>query len=77
MRLLHVKADGEFSLTEFFGVIPPYAVLSHTWGTDSEEVSFKDLTKRRGKDKSGYKKLRFCATQAAHDRLAYFWVTSD
>ena len=37
--------------------IPRYAILSHTWGTDSEEVTFKDLMEGTGKDKAVYKKI--------------------
>jgi hypothetical protein len=75
MRLLQVEADGEFSLTDdLINSIPPYAILSHTWGEDHEEVNFKDLTIGPRKTKSGYKKLRFCAEQAARDGLQHFWV---
>jgi hypothetical protein len=53
MRLLERKND-EFSLTEFVGDnIPQYAILSHTWGDDSQEVNFKDLVKGAGKSKAG------------------------
>jgi hypothetical protein len=66
MRLLGLKAHGEFSLTEFVGDdIPPYAILSHTWGADDEEVTFKDLMDGTGKSKAGYIKIRFCGKQAA------------
>jgi hypothetical protein len=75
MRLLQVDENGEFSLTDdLIGNIPPYAILSHTWGEDPEEVNFKDLTIGPRKTKAGYKKLRFCAQQAADDGLQYFWV---
>lgn len=75
MRLLKRRNDGEFSLTEFYNDdIPPYAILSHTWGVDGEEVTFKDLTENTGKDKAGYSKIRFCGKQAASDGLQYFWV---
>ena len=75
MRLLQVDENGEFSLTEdLIGNIPPYAILSHTWAEDHEEVSFNDLMIRPRITKSGFRKLRFCAKQAAHDRLQYFWV---
>ena len=75
MRLLELKAHGEFSLTEFIGDnIPPYAILSHTWGADGEEVTFKDLVKGAGKSKAGYNKIRFCGEQARRDGLRYFWV---
>ena len=75
MRLLKLKDDGEFSLIEFIGdKIPRYAILSHTWGADSEEVTFKDLVKGTSKSKAGYQKIRFCGEQAATDGLQYFWV---
>jgi hypothetical protein len=72
---LRLEDDGGFSLVEFFGRdIPPYAILSHTWGTDHEEVTFRDLTESKGKSKAGYRKLIFCRKQAADDGLQYFWV---
>jgi hypothetical protein len=75
MRLLELKANDEFSLTEFVGNnIPPYAILSHTWGVDGEEATFKDLVEGTGKSKAGYTKIRFCGKQAARDGLQYFWV---
>ena len=79
MRLLEIKAHGKFSLTEFSGDnIPQYAILSHTWGADSEEVTFKDLdldlVDLTSKSKVGYDKIRFCGEQAASDGLQYFWV---
>ncbi|KAF1952248.1 HET-domain-containing protein [Byssothecium circinans] len=44
MRLLHLDKEGYISLTEFIGdKIPPYAILSHTWGPDDQEVTFQDL----------------------------------
>jgi hypothetical protein len=76
MHLLRREANGEFSLAEYYGQPPPYAILSHTWGSDSDEVTFKDIVKGRGKDKPGYKKLRFCAAKAAREGLEYFWVAS-
>jgi hypothetical protein len=77
MRLLQLEDNGEFSLAEYYGKsVPPYAILSHTWGADTEEVSFKDIMEEngRGKNKLGYSKLYFCAEQAASDGLQYFWV---
>jgi tetratricopeptide (TPR) repeat protein len=75
MRLLKLD-DGEFSLIERerVGEIPPFAILSHTWGAEGEEVTFKDLTEGTGKNKPGYAKLRFCARQADQDGLKYFWI---
>ena len=75
MRLLELKDGGEFGLVEFFSPeIPRYAILSHTWGTDGEEVTFKDIRKGTGKSKAGYQKIHFCGKQAAADGLQYFWV---
>ena len=75
MRLLRLEDNGEFSLVEFVGKnIPRYAVLSHTWRADDEEVTFKDLVEGAGQSKSGYSKIRFCGKQAAKDGLRFFWV---
>jgi len=75
MRLLQVEGGGEFSLTDdLINSIPPYAILSHTWGANHEEVNFKDLAIGPRKTKPGYKKLRFCAERAARDGLQHFWV---
>jgi hypothetical protein len=78
MRLLKLQGDGEFSLVEFNGrATPPlYAILSHTWGDDGDEVSFQDLTEGtdKGKSRMNYKKLIFCGKQAERDDLEYCWV---
>ena len=75
MHLLEYNNDGEFSLTKDFGDdIPRYAILSHTWGADTEEVTFRDLMDGTGKSKAGYDKIRFCGEQARRDGLQYFWV---
>ena len=75
MRLLSSTSDGTLSLTEFFGdKIPKYAILSHTWGADSEEVTFKDIIDGLGKDKAGYSKIQFCGELAKRNGLQYFWV---
>ncbi|KAH8672200.1 heterokaryon incompatibility protein-domain-containing protein [Ilyonectria robusta] len=76
MRLLKRTLDGKISLTENLvgGNIPPYAILSHTWGSDIEEVTYKDMVDGIGNDKVGYEKIRFCAEQARCDGLRFFWV---
>ena len=75
MRLLTRNDKGEFSLTEFVsGNIPPYAILSHTWGADSDEVTLEDLRTGAGKNKAGYRKLQFCSDQVMADGLRYLWV---
>jgi len=73
MRLLSLNEHGDLAWREFSqDKIPPYAILSHTWGT--EEVSFVDLVNKSGKSKAGYHKIVFCGEQAARDNLRYFWV---
>jgi hypothetical protein len=76
MRLLERNNGGEFNLTkDLFGDdIPKYAILSHTWGADTEEITFRDLMDGTGKSKAGYNKIRFCGEQARRDGLQYFWV---
>jgi hypothetical protein len=75
MRLLALDENGMFSLTkDLIDNIPSYAILSHTWGDDEEEVTFRDFSNDSGKTKIGYRKIQFCGEQAARDGLRYFWV---
>lgn len=75
MRLLESDHDNGFRLTRnFIDDVPPYAILSHTWGSDMDEVTFQDMIDGTGKDKVGYSKVRFCGEQAKRDGLQYFWV---
>ena len=77
MRLLELNNHSKVNLTEnLIDNIPPYAILSHTWGEDNEEVTFQDLTQGIGKSKAGYRKIRFCGKQAARDGLQYVWIDS-
>ncbi|KAI1741052.1 HET-domain-containing protein [Xylaria scruposa] len=55
--------------------IPPYAILSHTWG--DEEVSFNDWQykpREHVERKAGYKKIDKCCQQAIADGLNWVWV---
>ena len=75
MRLLKFDSCGKLSLTEnLIEGIPSYAILSHTWGADDNEVTFNDLKDGSGKSKAGYAKIEFCGEQARRDGLQYFWV---
>lgn len=75
MRLLQIEGEGKFSLVEYAGRnIPPYAILSHTWGPDSEEVTLEDLRKNTGRDKRGFAKLNLCEQQAISNGLELFWL---
>lgn len=75
MRLLTYDDNGQVSLTEDLlneDALPPYAILSHTWG--EEEVTFHDLVNGTSKGKFGNEKIRFCMQQAARDGLRHSWV---
>jgi hypothetical protein len=75
MRLLQYSGSGELSIHSFDdGDVPPYAILSHTWGPDRDEVTFADVQTGGGKTKLGYKKIDFCGRQAQRDGLQYFWI---
>ena len=75
MRLLSLRSDNGISCDEFGrNNVPPYAILSHTWG--AEEFTFADLQDEDARKKIGYRKVRFCGEQAEKDGLRYFWVDS-
>lgn len=66
MRLLHAETK---QFAEFYDQIPPYAILSHTWGLN--ELSFKDM------ERNGYRaslKTDGCCQQALKDGLEYVWI---
>ncbi|KAH8714841.1 hypothetical protein GQ44DRAFT_811139, partial [Phaeosphaeriaceae sp. PMI808] len=64
MRLLkRNKNDDGYYLTEFITDIPNYAILSHTWGADNEEVTLKDLSQGTFSQREGYKKSSFAGTK--------------
>ncbi|KAK5174666.1 uncharacterized protein LTR77_001748 [Saxophila tyrrhenica] len=75
MRLLHFK-EGEIPVLTEFNVeaaTPPYAILSHCWRADGEEVTSKDLQDGSASKRPGFDKLRFCNERAAAHHLMYFW----
>ncbi|KAH8201674.1 hypothetical protein TruAng_004195 [Truncatella angustata] len=77
MHLLTFQSDGGLTLTkDLLNDIPPYAILSHTWGKDEEEVTFQDISHGQGTDKLGYRKIEFCGKQAVADGYTHFWVDS-
>ncbi|KKP02741.1 HET and Ankyrin domain-containing protein [Trichoderma harzianum] len=74
MRLLSFNGNRLACTKDLIDEPPPYAILSHTWGGDDDEVTFSDITAGKGPDKPGYRKIQFCARQAASDGLSYFWI---
>lgn len=76
MRLLNTKS---LKFREFFeDEIPPYAILSHTWGSVDDEVSFRDMglePEILWRDREyGYSKILNTCRLAVDDGLEYAWV---
>jgi hypothetical protein len=80
MRLLQLGAGDQLTLTKYLTHdIPPYAILSHTWGSEEEEVLLQDIQGDAREDATwrqtyGYRKILFCGQQAQRDGIQYFWV---
>ncbi|KAK5718094.1 hypothetical protein LTR17_015882 [Elasticomyces elasticus] len=76
MRLLYQEDDGTFKLTRIYGEdeVPKYAVLSHTWLAEEDEVNYQDIKKGHGQRKAqSYAKISLCGKLAAREGLRYFW----
>ncbi|KAF2488695.1 HET-domain-containing protein [Lophium mytilinum] len=88
MRLLRTST---FRLESFFNNdIPPYAILSHTWG--DEELTLQELQEQSSiyllehlydyskpdtwGEKHGFIKIAACAAQARKDGFEYMWCDS-
>ena len=77
MRLLYFES-GNLTLTEDYTEhVPPYAILSHTWGKNTEEGTLDDLKAGNYIDTTKYIKFRICGEQAAKDGLQYFWIDTS
>ncbi|KAH7012600.1 uncharacterized protein B0I36DRAFT_378335 [Microdochium trichocladiopsis] len=78
MRLLQRDNANNYTFTDDLRAddIPPYAILSHTWGAD--EVIYADVKTSSNvwQQKAGYEKIKFCADQAKRHGLQHFWVDS-
>lgn len=75
MRLINVHT-GE--LEEFFGRadVPPYAILSHTWGEG--EVSYQDWQSQGVRaSRAGSAKIERACEQSRRDGLRYLWVDTN
>ncbi|KAK4945548.1 hypothetical protein LTR10_015167 [Elasticomyces elasticus] len=53
-----------------------YAILSHRWGDEDQELSFDDiqLNPLGVKDKLGYQKLKYACKQARTDGYSHIWL---
>lgn len=73
MRLINTQSLilGEFNE----GNVPPYAILSHTWGED--EVSFEQissLSRPELQQMAGYRKIEAFCSKARDWDFEYAWV---
>jgi hypothetical protein len=71
MRLL---ASRTLQFEVFYGDAPPYAILSHTWGSEGDEATFPDLRDASETEKLGYIKIKACCARAVEDGLEYVWI---
>ncbi|KPM41714.1 hypothetical protein AK830_g4825 [Neonectria ditissima] len=74
MRLINART---LLLREFYGEnIPPYAILSHTWG--DQEVTFQDWKDHStAPEKSGYAKIHGACSQALLQGIEWVWVDTN
>lgn len=71
MRLIYNKTR---QLKEFMGDdnVPPYAILSHTWGED--EVVYQDMLQPGVEQHEGYAKIQHTCDRALEEGLEWAWV---
>ncbi|KAI9697461.1 MAG: hypothetical protein M1820_007796 [Bogoriella megaspora] len=77
MRLLDAASvthgEGLPNLIEFNSTtIPPYAILSHTWGEN--EIQCTDLKNADVRERASFWKIRCACTQALHDGYKFVWI---
>ena len=70
MRLLNTT---ELDFGEFFdSTIPAYAILSHRW--EKEEITYKDVLKRRNLESKGWGKVRKCCAFVRQRGYEWVWI---
>ncbi|KAH8155915.1 hypothetical protein CIB48_g12332 [Xylaria polymorpha] len=74
VRLINVHTKSLEDFIDDTQPTPPYAILSHTWGPDHEELFFQDLQADEKKTGPGRNKFEACCTQAIQDNLFYAWI---
>lgn len=76
MRLLSTKPnDYRFKIFVSTASRPKYAILSHTWMADEEEVTFADTRNLTfARNKPGWSKLENARSQAHSRDLAWIWI---
>jgi len=54
--------------------IPPYAIVTHRWGKDEDEVYLTDILRGTARAKKGFTKLKSALHRARLDGLEYLWM---
>ncbi|KAI1132539.1 heterokaryon incompatibility protein-domain-containing protein [Nemania abortiva] len=76
MKLIHTTSLQFHEFEKSSSRVPPYAILSHTWGDD--EVTFRDMSlgpkKSTTKKKKGYEKITQTCRLARENKLEYVWI---
>jgi hypothetical protein len=76
MRLLYQDERGGFRFTEdLTDNIPLYAILSHIWDPDGDEVTYDDLKHGIGRHEVGYTKIQFCGGKPKRTTSTTFGLT--
>lgn len=72
MRLLHAK-DHVFE--EFFDAdIPDYAILSHRWYSQKEELSYREFVDGKKRETKGWAKIMATCEKALAHKYNWIWV---
>jgi hypothetical protein len=77
---MHLINSKSLEMEEFIGQgtppfdygIPPYAILSHTWGEG--EVTFQNMQGSEAQNKAGFSKILSFCEQAKRDGFEWVWV---
>lgn len=72
MRLINTTT---YEIDEFFGDIPKYAILSHTW--EGKELTFQQVCGKPIEElleNPRFLKIRYCCEQARRDGLDWTWI---
>ena len=70
---MHLLQSSSLELKDFpANQVPPYAILSHTWGEN--EVLFTDVQEGKAEGKPGYEKIQQSCKRAAADGYEHVWV---
>lgn len=69
MRLINTWT---LRIEEFYNSVPPYAILSHTWG--DSELTFQDWQSGNANTLPGFKKVDTFLRLAKYDEYRYAWI---